>query len=789
MTLGDVETPLAQGMFDPVKDQVTLSEGKVIPDYYRKQLGIEYYEPIDKTKFGLPPSGWCSWYYYYQEISADEFRKNANWMAANLKDYGAKYVQLDDGWQGVGHGNATNRDWNTIDKRFSGGMDALAAHIKSLGMTPGLWLAPHGHSDSTFVKENQDVFLLKSDGTSASDTWEGKFLVDPTTSEAHQYLYDLFARMSSWGYDYFKIDGQPIVTREYRKNKEFMQNPAENTDSLYRATLSTMRSAIGEERYLLGCWIVPLEGIGIMNGSRTSADVVLDWKGFMTSLRSTMDYYFLHNVAWYCDPDVMLLRQPLPMDQARVWATLQGLTGQALMSSDRMMDLPDERVELLRRVYPAVDVRPLDLFPAGKNKRIWDLKVNHLNRQYDIVGLFNYKQDATENLYVGWEELGLNPNQSMHIFDFWNQEYLGSWSNGVSQELPPTSCRVLSLVPDDGSIQLVSTNRHISQGWVDLIELKKSGTTFTGKSSVVANDPYKLQFAFPKGQNFQVKKVTAKSKDGVLAVRKLNHNGWAVVEITSPKTTEISWTIEFESTDIFHMPVEAPVQPFLDNPTLSGATLRWVTKLQTVSGYKVFLDGKELGFTAGCSFQLRDLRPEDAYKAEIQTVWVDGTASEDKAELSFSLNDMLPDELQLSLQEPIGRGSGWRIAGIGRNASGSVITLDGKKYEYGLGIPPNANLEYDLDGNCSRFRAIVGIDDQHGGEGEVEFIVKGDDKELWRSGYVSKSDQDVPVDLDIQGIKRLNLIVKRGEKGGTGDPANWADARIVLNKLGNIEKN
>jgi len=36
------------------------------------------------------------------------------------------------------------------------------------------------------------------------------------------------------------------------------------------------------------------------------------------------------------------------------------LMGQALLTSDRLTDLPAERVELLRRVYPAVDVRPLD---------------------------------------------------------------------------------------------------------------------------------------------------------------------------------------------------------------------------------------------------------------------------------------------------------------------------------------------------------------------------------------------------------------------------------------------
>jgi hypothetical protein len=63
MTLGDVKTPLADGVFNPVKDEVVLNDGRVIRNYYRDSLGIKFYRPIDKKDFPLPPSGWCSWYY------------------------------------------------------------------------------------------------------------------------------------------------------------------------------------------------------------------------------------------------------------------------------------------------------------------------------------------------------------------------------------------------------------------------------------------------------------------------------------------------------------------------------------------------------------------------------------------------------------------------------------------------------------------------------------------------------------------------------------------------------
>src|SRR5262249_42525143 len=153
--------------------------------------------------------------------------------------------------------------------------------------------------------------------------------------------------------------GQPEVVDEYRRKRTALQNPSTDTDGLYRQTIDSIRKAIGPDRYLLGCWGLPIEGVGIFNGSRTGGDIVEGWGGFRVALNATLRGYYLHNIAWYSDPDVMLVRSPMTLDQARVWAALQGLTGQALMATDRMPDLSKERVDLIKTVYPATDIRPL----------------------------------------------------------------------------------------------------------------------------------------------------------------------------------------------------------------------------------------------------------------------------------------------------------------------------------------------------------------------------------------------------------------------------------------------
>ncbi len=788
MTLGEIQTPLADGVFDPVKDEVTLRNGKVLRHYYRDTLGIKYYTPIDKTIFPLPPSGLCTWYYYYQDINENEVKWNTDWIAKNLKEYGAQYVQIDDGWQAEQkNGKHGSRDWTGVDTAFPGGMADLAKYIKSKGLTPGIWIAPHGQSNEEVVKANPGVFLLKPDGTSASKTWEGDWLVDGSSPAGNVYMKNLFKMMVEWGYDYFKIDGQPIVPEEYAKNKELMKNPGE-ADETYRKTLNSIREAIGPNRFLLGCWGLPVEGAGIMNGSRTGGDVVLGWGGFFTSLGPTMESYYQHNIMWYTDPDVMLLRPPLTLEQARVWATLQGLTGQALMGSDRLMDLSDERVELMRRVYPATDIRPLDLFPSTRNKRIWDLKINHLGRNYDVVGLFNFEEGKSESLRLDWKELGL-PEGPVQIYDFWNHEYLGAWEAGMSLVIPPTSCRVLTLMPDSENIQLISTSRHITQGWTDLVGINyiHSRKYYEGTSHVIGNDPYQLTFTYPRGSYFKIETVSVKGSDGQnMKVKVADHQGWSTVELTCPESKDISWEITFETAPDYKYKTRDPGAATASRVGLDGIDLSWNPQYYLNSGYQVYLEGQLLGYTPDCSFPLRGLDPFKTYQADVRTVWEDGTINERPATanpapnqrapgVSFKLVDMIPETYKLSDLGPMV---------TSRFNFSRPLNFTGKKYEDALMARMNEASDYDIKGLFSRFTATIGVDDATGEQSSattVEFVVSGDGRELWRSGPIKKGDPAQIADVDISGNKILSLKVIGPQVRGWGRGgvvAGWADGVV-----------
>src|SRR5438093_1114593 len=210
----------------------------------------------------------------------------------------------------------------------------------------------------------------------------------------------------------------------------------------------------------------------------------------------------------------------------------------------------------------------------------------------------------------------------------------------MTVNLSPTSCRVLTLLPGTDKVELISTSRHITQGWVDLLALNRNDTTnsYTGRSNVVKNDAYELRFVFPRGKNFRIKGATARGSAGNLPVKIANHQGWATVQMISPRTTQVSWSVMFEPTEIYHYPVREPANLFVERSGYDSATLKWSAQYYLNAGYQVYLNGSPAGFTSTNTFTLRDLDPQTNYTVEVKTVWDDGTASERKAELKFTLN-------------------------------------------------------------------------------------------------------------------------------------------------------
>lgn len=523
---------------------------EIIEHFVRDVRGVAHFAGgADRSQFASPPSGWCSWYYYYQDLSEIEVLKNARWMAEHLKPFGAEYIQIDDSWQGAGKGGGENRDWETINERFPSGMKRICERIHGLGLKAGLWIAPHGQSDADFVGKNTDAFLWRADGSSPGEdaedsadikkiNWVGRFMVDSSGAVGQAYLRTLFERLAGeWGFDYFKIDGQPLVQKAYSELRDRFDNPSMTPAEAYRAGLRVIRETIGPQRYLLGCWGTPWWAAGIVNGGRTGDDIWAAWEGMKPAMQSTWQRYWSHGLVWDADPDVICVRPPLTLEQARVWASVMGLTGQSLFVGDKMYELPEARVELLRRVLPPAGIRPVQLYPVERPDVIC-LKIDDAAGVRDIVGFFNW-DEASREFAVDAGTLGLPPGDYL-AYDVWNRRLLGRLDQTMTLTLEPTSCRVLCIrAIERGKPTLIGTSRHITQGAVDVIRYECGRNRIRGESRLVAGDPYEIRFFVqPGGTTFGLVRPEA---DGA-RVEVHSDGPVATLTLTSDENRTVAWS-------------------------------------------------------------------------------------------------------------------------------------------------------------------------------------------------------------------------------------------------------
>lgn len=766
MTLGDARTALAQGVFDPAQDRVRLVGGRLLPDYYRRRLGIRFFQPLDKRRFPLPPSGWCSWYCHYGKVTAADIRTGAHFIAAHLKAFGMRYCQIDDGWQ---------------HPAFDGDTAALAQEILACGLIPGIWLCPQGRSTLADTTD-RSLFVRTKEGKPPQMIFGGPHILDPTHPGAAAYLTATLRALARQKFRYFKIDGQCALPAFYRRWRKLLHNPRRDPQEAYRDTLQAIRRGIGGRSFLVGCVGYADSGIGLFDGHRTSHDVDLSYRGFMTAWKATMTGYFLHNVAWYSDPDVVLLRTGSPLETAQAWATMVGITGQATFAGDALPELPPSRLDILKRILPAADIRPLDLYPTLRYKRIWDLKIRHLGRAYDVVAAFNGREHTSASIHISFADLGLGSEASYHVFDFWNREYLGSYRAGLFLRVPAAGCRLLSLVRDNGRPQLLSTSRHITQGWIDLRQLRVTRDRIQGRSAVVADDRYELRFALPRG--WRIARARVPNLAAPVAIR--NYPGWGAVAWTPTATASVRWTAVLER--VPHGPAALTGHYwFLDAHDVAPGTvdIAW-TPMNTPGGYRVVLDGHMLGVAQDERIRLADLEPGSRHRLDVQVCGRDGQLLDQPQRLDFTVGTVFPKPLYLSDLEWETLGNSWFFPRRDRSAGGSRLSVGGRVWARGIGANEACDVTVKLFGLFRRFSSDVGIEDHDGysarsapeDRGQAVFRIYGDGRLLAESPVMRYGTKAFRMSADIRGVRVLRLFVTnpRGREPGTSH-ANWCDAR------------
>lgn len=505
-------------------------------------------------------NGWCNWYYSHTNTSESEILKNAEFAARHLKPYGLEWIQIDDGYQ------RAFSDWEG-NENFPHGMKWLAQQIRALGLRPGLWIAPYVISEGTDVYKNHPDWLIRNlDGTlrHCGDRGSTKLYgLDISISAAAAWFRELLRTVTEdWGYDFIKIDFVEWTILA----AERYHDPSWSRAVAYRKGAGLIREAIGPNRHLLDCGPSQM-AVGLFDSTRIELDQpFLTWEQYIGNFNSNAPAiakrYYFHGRTWINDADHLGIGL-LTRSQGEAAASIIALSGGTMISGDRLIELDEERLGILQKVFPSFGVaaRPVDLFDSGSlsekgRPELFILPVKTPFEEWFVAGLFNFDPKETREKSITLSRLGLDPQQHWLAFEFWQQRFLGKIRNELRVLVPPESIALVALRRDRGVPQVLSTNRHFTQGAIELRDVAwnpadntLSGTSLAGKGThhnlLIHVPPNYAMGPKPDSPYFQPSSAPEMPHDFENYSVTLLPSGLARISLNFNSATQIPWRLSF----------------------------------------------------------------------------------------------------------------------------------------------------------------------------------------------------------------------------------------------------
>ncbi len=429
------------------------------------------------------PCGWISWYGYRLTMTEDTVLADAEVIARHFLKCGVTIIQPDHGWQ--------DRDicgnWVAND-RFPHGIPWLHDRLAEMGFELGLWAAPSVVSEfAPLVAERPEALVLDAEGKPRVIherwTWPphgATHQVDPWTPAGEAFLREFADLMHEYGITYLKSDfigswgGAPTLRRG----------------------MGILREALGPDIILRPCSTALNTNLGICNEIGIARDIGNAggaWEHMRVESLELASKWFMHRRFWLNNPDSLIVGDANEsLGEALGRVTMHALTGGVMFLADRMPELeaqPD-RLALVPLILPSSDTpaRPVDLFRIGVDgrdyPRLWHLHADAGWGAWEVLGILNWAAEPlTETVRLA--DLGLQAGQDYLVWDFWRGELTGVVSDDFEVAVPPGTARCLRIMPVPDTPAVLSTDMHVTQGLVDLRDVRWDADALTLSGTAV----------------------------------------------------------------------------------------------------------------------------------------------------------------------------------------------------------------------------------------------------------------------------------------------------------------
>lgn len=566
------------------------------PLYYQKHKNLPYFEPWNYQVYKDPITGWSSWWAYFRQFDENSLQKLLDtWKEKHFADYGYRFIQIDDVYQGefdrgrencsLAYGYHGGRPTTWLDWKkdlFPGGLSRYVASVKSSGFSPAVWMGCF-FSDEETARQHPDWFVTDSTGKPAAAPWVS-YAMDAAKEEvAESLIRPVFRGLKNAGVEYVKIDQLRHFLYDCVHNQpEWCEKNGITPADLLRAYLKIAREELGEDTFILSCWGVLPESIGLADACRIGGD------GYGPV---TMQQYNSWNgIVWRNDPDHCdILPTKVSQGQGNITRVsevtsvksetiirpaLASIAGAMLMLSDKPEVYADDaNLYGLRRSSPVLFSVPGQLYDFDPQKTDW-LKnhprteivsganpapcdadqfgevcpfwLNEFNTGYEnwsVLHRLNWAKDPKTSLpavTVSLADLGLDPEKEYLVYEFWKNKMAGVVKKEfVLPALEANGIESWSFREKLDRPQLISTNRHLSQGAAEIEMMVWDNHTLHGRSRVVMNDEYVLTVYVPA--HFTVKEVMVNG----MPVPSESEQNMLKVKYLPSQTASIEWSISF----------------------------------------------------------------------------------------------------------------------------------------------------------------------------------------------------------------------------------------------------
>ena len=510
-----------QSQFDP-DVWVDLEEITVIKDTFVSCIDIYCKTLTDRygKKAIKPMSGWSDWEYYRIPGKTENAIMESVETFGNMKKDGwpIDSVVIDAGWcEHIYH-------YDEITSKFPNGPEWLCEKIDDNSAIPGLWIAPWlTTKNSKMAKEhpewlaidrttNQPRCIHRSDG-------EDICTIDYSVPEAVEWFRGQMKMMVGWGWKYFKLDGpvfshylnvrfyDPYSTRYKQINvimrmlKEEFSNVLIESEGVYGPAIGVADfhricqdehphwyGSMGEER--LAENIPTTLCSGIFNGRLWANLNLLVLRDAPTPYYENILEYFVYKLPEWGQHEHLLTQTELHSAITSAWFTNSAIFYSAPLSLTMRSPY---HAECFRRLLPSAG--EMDTIPCDVEKDFPTIYKTICGGKA-FMHIYNFDESYKD-------ETNIPLSGEFHVYDYWNEEYIGITDNIKVRDLAPRGCRLYWLTPVEDDIQLVGATAHIAGIGVELKEntdgtyALKSPSFYDKEQSVTISLPAEVKLSSP----------------------------------------------------------------------------------------------------------------------------------------------------------------------------------------------------------------------------------------------------------------------------------------------------